>query len=134
MRSVDFFSVLFRFFPLIFGKNFFAYCQRYPLEISTATGVIDHAESEYAIFFHRKHFLQNTSGVIWRIINELFFIESESMMFLLENPCIMRDGISIFLNISLIYHIVSYVHLQSPAIKTATNPTWKADTTRKKTN
>ena len=32
------------------GK-FFAYDLKYPVEISTATGVIDHADSEYASLF-----------------------------------------------------------------------------------
>ncbi len=42
----------------------FAYCQRYPLEILTGTGVIDYADSEYAIYFHRERFLKHRSGVI----------------------------------------------------------------------
>ncbi len=49
---------------MIFEKIFFAYDQRYPLEISTATEVIDYADSEYAISFCREVILQNTSTVI----------------------------------------------------------------------
>jgi hypothetical protein len=50
---------------LNFGKFFFAYGQRYALEILTTKGVIDHADSEYAVFIDREHFLQNRSRVIW---------------------------------------------------------------------
>ena len=46
------------------GK-FFAYDLKYPVEISTATGVINHADSEYASFFSRKLIFQNPSTVIW---------------------------------------------------------------------
>ena len=61
----NFFSFYQCIFPLIIIEFFFAYGQKYPLEISTGTGVIHHADSEYAICFHRKHFVQNHSGVIW---------------------------------------------------------------------
>jgi hypothetical protein len=57
-------SVLYVALPLNFVKIFLACGQRYPLEISTGTGVTDHAESEYAIFIHRQHTVQNHSGVI----------------------------------------------------------------------
>jgi hypothetical protein len=63
-EACDFFFVLIRLFPLNFGNFFFAYGQRYALEISTTKGVIDHADSEYAVFIDREHFLQNRSGVI----------------------------------------------------------------------
>ena len=46
------------------AKFFFAYDRRYPDEISTATEVFDHADSEYAICFFRELFLQNRSTVI----------------------------------------------------------------------
>ena len=61
-----FFSVLYMIFRLNFVKSFLAYGQKYPLEISAATGVIDHAESEYAIFIIREPTLQNSSTVIWK--------------------------------------------------------------------
>jgi hypothetical protein len=57
--------------PLNFEKIFFACVQKYPLEISTATGVIDHAESESAIIFARTLILQNRSTVIWSKIIEV---------------------------------------------------------------
>jgi len=54
-----------------FWKFFFAYDQRYPLEISTATGVIDHADSEYVICFSRELIFQNPSTVICRAMHYL---------------------------------------------------------------
>ena len=48
------FSVLYIIFSLNFVKIFLAYGQMYSLEISGATGVIDHTESEYAIFIIRE--------------------------------------------------------------------------------
>ena len=59
-----FFSVLLHCFSIEFCQNFFAYGQRFPLEISTGMGVTDYAESEYVIFIHRTPTLQNSSGVI----------------------------------------------------------------------
>ena len=54
---------------LNFAKFFFAYDRRYPDEISTATEVFDHADSEYAICFFRELFFQNRSTVICRLID-----------------------------------------------------------------
>jgi len=51
------------FFALIFVKIFFVYGQRYPLEISTGTEVIDHADYEYAIFNQRELSVQNPFGI-----------------------------------------------------------------------
>jgi hypothetical protein len=59
-----FVSVLSHCSPSLFFRIFFAYDQRYPLEISTGTGVIGHADSEYAIYFNRERFLKSSSGVI----------------------------------------------------------------------
>jgi hypothetical protein len=53
----NFFFVLLRLFTLTFVKKIFAWSRRYPLGISTAKGVIDHADSEYAVFIDREHFL-----------------------------------------------------------------------------
>ena len=64
-----FFSVLYMVFPLNFVNIFLAYNQRYRLEISTATGVIDLVESEYAIFILQGRILQNSSGVICAYIS-----------------------------------------------------------------
>ena len=64
VRSSLFFSVLLRCFSIEFCQNIFAYGRRSPLEISTGTGVSDHAESEYVIFIHRILTLQNSTGVI----------------------------------------------------------------------
>ena len=50
---------------MILGNFFFAYGQRYPLEIKTGTEFTDHAEHEYAIYFGREPFLKNRSGLIW---------------------------------------------------------------------
>ena len=62
-RSVSLFSIDF------FSRIFFACDQRYPVEISTGTGVIDDADSEYEIFFHREIFVKNSSGVIWAVFS-----------------------------------------------------------------
>ena len=44
-----------------FLEKSFVYEQRYPLEISMATEVIDHADSEYAILFFSELICQNPS-------------------------------------------------------------------------
>ena len=61
---VYFFLFCYFVFPLNFVKIFLAYGRRYPLEILTATEVIDHAESEYAIFIFWEPTLQNPSILI----------------------------------------------------------------------
>ena len=53
--------IFFVLLPLIFVKNIFAYDQKYPLEISTAIGIIDHADYECAIFIHRTFTFRNSS-------------------------------------------------------------------------
>ena len=63
-EAVYFFLFCTVFLPLNFVKIFLPENQRYPLEIWTATGIIDHIESEYAIFIYREHILQNPSTVI----------------------------------------------------------------------
>jgi hypothetical protein len=64
---MNYFFVLSRYYPLIFGKFFFAYDQRYSVEISTPTGVIDHANSEYEILFFSENSFQNPSTVTCHI-------------------------------------------------------------------
>ena len=64
--------VLHIIFPLNFVKILLAYEQRYSLKISTATRVIDHAESENAIFILRESTLQNPSTVTYFFI--VFYI------------------------------------------------------------
>ena len=61
-----FFSILYMIFRSNFVKMFLVYGQKYPLEISAPTGVIDHAGSEYAIFIIREPTVQNSSTVIWK--------------------------------------------------------------------
>ncbi len=58
------FLFFFRFLPLIVFKICFAYSQRYTLEISTGTGIIDHADYEYTIFIDRKLYLLSPCKVI----------------------------------------------------------------------
>ena len=58
-------NLLFRCFSIDSCEKIFDYGERTPLEIFTVTGVIDHADYEYAIFIHRTLTLQNSSRVIW---------------------------------------------------------------------
>ena len=63
------FSVLYMIFQWNFVKIFLAYGQKYPVEISAETGVIDHAKSEYVIFIIREPTHQNSYTVIWKALS-----------------------------------------------------------------
>jgi len=59
-----------------FCKNIFPHCPRYPREISTDMGVIDHVEYEYAGFSRRTHSLKPVRNDTVQLFNLKIIIDS----------------------------------------------------------
>ena len=98
-ETVYFFSVLYTFLPLSFVKIFLAYDQRYPLEIWTATWIIDHAESRICYFYLSETYPSKP------LHGNMFFFRLNSFYSLSQIKCLSRwsvESMEMSLKVSLL--------------------------------